>query len=95
MEPTAGISFLARVDSYLHNFYDSFGVRQASCPMGIVVRKPEREADHSIPSSAKVENCGATFYLPNTSSRHAALLLNTRETFHLSSILLNSISGKG
>jgi hypothetical protein len=45
------------------------------------VKLPERETDHSSPSSAEVKNCGAIPKLPNTSSLRGAELIMYRDNF--------------
>jgi hypothetical protein len=58
----------------------------ASYPIGtgglsLGVKRPEREADHSPPSSAQVKNDGATPPLPHTFSWRGAQLVKHRVIF--------------
>jgi hypothetical protein len=57
----------------LHSVETIFGADPASHPMGtgenfLGVKRPEREADHSPPSTAEVENDGAVLPFSHMSS---------------------------
>jgi hypothetical protein len=61
--------------TFLHSIQTGSGANLDSCPVGTRgsfpwVKQPEREADHSPPSSAEVKNDGAIPPLPHISSSH-------------------------
>jgi hypothetical protein len=60
-----------------HGVQTGTGVHTASYPMGTSgsysgIRRPERERDHSPPSSTEVKMRGAIYPLPNTPSGRGA-----------------------
>jgi hypothetical protein len=76
---TAGNRFLVwtRDFSGLHSIHIGSGAYPGSYPMGTEgslprVKRPGREADHSLPSSAEVKNGGATPPLPHMPSWRSA-----------------------
>jgi hypothetical protein len=76
---TARVRFPAekRKCSLLHGVQTGSGVHPASYPMGTgalsqEIKRPRREADHSPPSTAAVNNRGTIPPLHHTSSWHIA-----------------------
>jgi hypothetical protein len=76
---TAGVWVPVRASYFylLHGVQTGSGENPASYPMGMggcfsEVKRSEREADHSSPSSAEAENGGAILPLPHMRSWHGA-----------------------
>jgi hypothetical protein len=70
-----GVRFPVRTRelSLLYSIHTDSGANPASYTMGTggplpAIKRPEREADHPLPSSAEVKNGGAIPPLPHTSS---------------------------
>jgi hypothetical protein len=75
----AKVSFVARASDLfvLHNVQTGLGAHPASYTMipeslSLGIKRPEREGDHSPPSSAEVKNGGAKPPLLHMSSWHDA-----------------------
>jgi hypothetical protein len=70
----AGVRFPAgeRNVSLLHIVQTGYGALAASCLMGTGLKRPEREDDHSPPSSAEVKNGGTLLLLFHMSSWRSA-----------------------
>jgi hypothetical protein len=66
--------------SLLHSVQTATGAHPASYPVGTEgVKLPEREADHSPPSSAQVKNGGTIPPLPHTSFVTLMVYCNGRD----------------
>jgi hypothetical protein len=67
---TVGIRFPVGADIFLPSTATRLAVRLIKPPIQCVpgMKRPGREADHSLPSSVEVKNGGAILPLPDTSS---------------------------
>jgi hypothetical protein len=87
---SAGVRFSAgtRIFSIPYNFQIGSGDHSTSCPADTDgycrgVKRADREANHTPPSSAEVKNNGAIPPLHNTSSWRDAYLIKHRDNFTL------------
>jgi hypothetical protein len=81
MSWTAQIRFLVLQDFSLHRAQTKSWNHSTSYPMGIGIKRPGLETDHSPPSSAEGKETGAIPPLPHMSSCYSAKLIKHNVTY--------------